>query len=350
MSNSADGLDFPPFAPRAPWYGPDLQSVAYEVLAKRIDRAKWPSREVVVDAGDGTGDSFVHHLHVPDAGGPPRPTVLLLHGLGGSADAGYLWLAALDLLDDGYPVLRCNKRGCGAGTDRSAGCAWHGDTAVFAATARHVAARAGELGLPGTDLAAIGFSLGGNTLVQWIDQEVRRAADDRPRLLAAATVSAPIDLVASTKRLDGVRNWPYRPYLLKKLRDHATRPAATRITDGQREAARACRCMWDFGADFNAPRLGFDDGQAYFGSASLVERLGRVDLPLLMIHSRDDPWVPHDQYDALDWSRYPNVRTLYSDRGGHMGFHGSGEVAAWDVHCATRFIEHHAARSSPTPA
>ena len=84
--------------------------------------------------------------------------------------------------------------------------------------------------------------------------------------------------------------------------------------------------MWDFGDKFNGPRLGMNDGEAYFGSASLVDRLPKIDVPLLMLHSRDDPWVPHEQYERMDWSTCPNVTTHYSDRGGHMGFHhGGGE-------------------------
>jgi predicted alpha/beta-fold hydrolase len=337
MSDPTDAVDFPAFRPRAPWYGADLQSIAYEVLAKRIDQAKWPSRVVEVEAGDGSGDLFVHHLHLPEEPAK-RPTVMLLHGLGGSADAGYLWLATLDLLRRGYPVLRMNKRGCGDGADRAGGCAWHGDTAVFAATARHLVEHHETLCLANTDLAAIAFSLGGNTLVQWLADEAGR---DGPTLLAAATISAPIDLVTSTKQLDGMRNWPYRPYLLKKLRDHACRENAD-ASDELRQAARDCRSMWEFGDMFNAPRLGMSGGEEYFGSASLVERLPKVEVPLLMIHSRDDPWVPHAQYEEMDWSACRNVTTLFSNRGGHVGFHATGPSDAWDVHCADQFIQDHA--------
>ena len=118
-----------------------------------------------------------------------------------------------------------NKRGCGDGADRAGGCAWHGDTAVFAAASRHLVDGADDLGLTSRKLAAIGFSLGGNTLVQWLAQEADADAPDRPRLLAAATVSAPIDLVASTRRLD-VRAGTGRTARTCS-RSCATTPAAT---------------------------------------------------------------------------------------------------------------------------
>ena len=339
-------IEFPPFRQRWPWIGPDLQSAAYEVVSRGIDLGRWPDRRVEVEVGDGSGDRLVHHLHLPEprAGrGPGRPVVVMVHGLGGSADAGYVSLAAADLLGRGYPVLRYNRRGCGAGADAAAGCAWHGDTAGLGATARALRDRRGELGLSRAGLAMIGFSLGGNALVQWLADDAGDLCRTLP-VLAAATVSAPIDLAASARRLDSWRNLHYRPYIVAKLRNELLRPAAD-LTDAERRALGRALGMWDVTEKFNAPRNGFDSAQSYYDAGHLGERVARVGIPLLMIHSRDDPWVPHDAYERVDWEASSNLLPLFTDRGGHMGFQGLHGPTPWSIHCITRFFEAAAARA-----
>ena len=334
-------ISFPPFRQRLPWLGPDLQSVAYEVLSKRVDRDQFPHQRIEIPIDDGSGDRLVHHLHLPadDADAADKPTVVMIHGVGGSADAGYMWLALRCLSDMGFPVVRYNRRGCGVGGDAATGVAWHGDTAGIRATTRWLVSHARELGLPSPRVAVLGFSLGGNTLVQWLAQEAEAASDDRPEVVAAATVSSPIDMAASTRCLDRWRNLPYRPYILKKLRDEVLRDHA-KLTPDQRDAVASCRCLWDYAKHFNAPRNGFDSAEAYLASAHLEPLLPRVDVPLLMIHSRDDPWVPHRSYEEVDWEACPNVTPLFTDRGGHMGFHAPRDPTPWSMRCAADFFIH----------
>lgn len=337
-------MDFPAFRQRWPWIGPDLQNIAYEVLAKYVDRKRWPPQRIEVPVDDGTGDRLVHFLHRPhgddvDADAPPRPTVVMSHGLGGSADAGYMWLAAEHLLEHGFPVVRCNRRGCGEGVGLASEVAWHGDTAGIGATVRWLRDHAAELALPCPRVAVLGFSLGGNTLVQWLADDA--PGSGRDAVVAAATISAPVDMDASSRCLDRWRNIAYRPYILKKLRDEVLRKSAD-LTSEQRDAVSGCRSMWDYAQKFNAPRKGYDSAEAYLAVAHLGDRLPRVGVPLLMIHSRDDPWVPHASYDEIDWSPLSHVTTLFTDRGGHMGFHGRGSTTPWSVECVATFFEKHA--------
>ena len=333
--------DFPPFRTRLPWVGPDLQSVAHKYLARGVDLAEHPGEEITVEVADGSGDRLRHHLHVPPerfrAGKPTRPTVVLMHGLGGDGDSAYVRLTADPLLAGGFPVVRYNRRGCGVGRDLAAECPWHGDTAGLGETAKHILDRQRKGDVPDGGLAFVGFSQGGNTLVQFL-------ADDLPglglveRTVGAATVSTPIDLAEGARGLDGWRNLPYRPYYMGELRDEMLRDSSN-VTPDEAEAIQSAWGMWDFTEKFNAPRNDFDSADAYYADGHLGDRLRSMPVPLLMIHSCDDPWVPHGMYESFDFSACPNVVPLFSDGGGHMGFHGADDERPWSAACVRTFLE-----------
>ena len=104
---------FPPFVARAPWWGPDLQTLRNHLRRIDPDLAPWPSRTIEFPMGDGSGDVLLASLHRPDDAGQNarRPLVLLIHGLAGSADSIHVRASARHLLQQGFPVLRLNLRG-----------------------------------------------------------------------------------------------------------------------------------------------------------------------------------------------------------------------------------------------
>src|SRR5262245_37734584 len=115
-----------------------------------------------------------------------RPTVLVIHGLEGSAEASYVLGTASKAFTAGFNVLRCNVRNCG-GTLHLTPTLYHsGLTTDLHHITRELIERDN---LP--ELFLIGFSMGGNQSLKFAG-ELAEAAP--PQLRGIVAISPPIDL------------------------------------------------------------------------------------------------------------------------------------------------------------
>src|SRR5262249_34859952 len=90
---------------------PHVQTLLGNLLKGPALRA--PSEERTVTLPD--GDQLLLYDSVPAAWKLGDPIVLLVHGLGGSHDSGYMQRMARRLLPRGRRVVRMDLRGCGKG-------------------------------------------------------------------------------------------------------------------------------------------------------------------------------------------------------------------------------------------
>ena len=98
MPPSIDSLDLPPFRPRFPWWGPDLQTLAVLLQSAASDMSPHASERVCFPMADRTGDILLGMLDRPEEPMANRPLVILLHGLTGCEDSVYILSAARHLL------------------------------------------------------------------------------------------------------------------------------------------------------------------------------------------------------------------------------------------------------------
>jgi len=70
------------------------------------------------------------------------------------------------------------------------------------------------------------------------------------------------------------------------------------------------------------PANGFRDALDFYAQCSSAPRLGAIRTPTLIIHAKDDPWIPSAAFRAIAWDRFMIVRLLMPWSGGHVGFHG----------------------------
>jgi predicted alpha/beta-fold hydrolase len=289
----------------------------------------------------------------PPSQGPPQGLVVVIHGLsGGSDDKGQRRLGQA-LADEGFAVIRLNLRGAGAGRllatgTYAANCSV--DLLPVLEDCRRLAAR---LAPDGQDLplGGVGISVGGTVLLNaLLDQH----PEGHPPLDGLVCISSPLDLVHSAAHLDRPRNHFYQRWMVRRLIAQTLadpQPLPTRECQGLRGPTRP-RTVRDFDALITAPRWGFNDVEAYYEACSPLQRLRSlrhrarqgVDIrlpPLLLLHARDDPWVPVDGALALaEEAPWPEV--LVTDRGGHCGFHAPGDSphARWSDRLAARWCKH----------
>jgi predicted alpha/beta-fold hydrolase len=305
----------PPFRPRLPWLGGDLQTVRNFLVKPKPPIENWPGQPISFDMDDGTGDRLHGMLHRPSED-RRRPLMLLVHGIGGSIESAYIRNSSVHLLRAGYPVLRLNLRGAGEAP---------GSTKQFyhAGRTEDLKQVIGSLdgGLAAQGVVPVGFSLGGNLVLKYLAECGALAP-----VLAAITISASIDLDAAQRRIAQARNRIYHREILKWV-------MSERET---RNLPRDIRTLLDFDNHFVAPANGFKDARAYYRDSSAAPRLGAIRRPTLLIHAEDDPWIPAVSY--RDLAPNPNLIPLIPRSGGHVGFHAVGSAVPWHDRVLTRFI------------
>ncbi len=303
------------FRERFPWIGGDLQTVRNYLVPPRGALDPWPGERLEIIASDGTGDRLLamRHRPAPDCERSDAPLVVLVHGLTGCEGSFYVIETARYLLSQGVSVLRLNLRG--AGPSRST-CGGHYSAASHADVGRVVSAVGG-------DIVLVGYSLGGSIVLRYLAEAGASAA-----VRAAVAVSTPIDLAATAKRMMRPRNALYHRWLLARMKEEALAGAA-RLASGEREAILGARDVVGFDEAFVAPRNGFAGAEDYYKRCSAAGRLRGIRIPTLLIHGRNDPWIPPDAYDALELPAGGALRLAFAAGGGHVGFHGAGRETPW---------------------
>lgn len=321
-------LDLPPFRPRFPWWGADLQTVANYLRPPGRTLEPHTAERLLVDLQDGTGDRLVCTLDRPATARAGTPLTILIHGLTGSQESFYIYSLARRLLDAGQRVLRLNLRGAGPSRATCGGQYYAGRSQDFRALLANLPANVTSDGI-----RAVGYSLGGAMLLKYLGEE----ADASP-LIAAATVCAPIDLSATCRRMLQPRNALYHRHILGMMKIEATAVGAA-ITPEERSAVLGSSSIWDYDEVFIAPRHGFAGAEDYYERCKPVRFMGGIRVPTLVLGALDDPWIPGALYSGYDWTGNKTLTPLLPAQGGHVGFHGVGSRYPWSDEAIMKFFE-----------
>ncbi|MCC9598947.1 alpha/beta fold hydrolase [Stieleria sp. JC731] len=320
---------FPKFKPRPPWLGGFLQTGRSRLFRiQEHDLGKFRSKSLRLPTNDDSGDVLTADLLSPPEGpSHPWPLIVLLHGLGGTSQSSYIRSCAKTLLSEGHRVLRLNFRGAGNSAERCESIHHPGRSedvsAVFDAV-QNDPKYADELN---NGVLLVGFSLGGSVLLRFLAQQPQNVP-----ISAAVTVSAPLNLQATSKELLRVSRRPIQRYLLSKMKSEVLRENSC-LTQQEREAVRAVGSVWDFDKEFTSKHCGFDSVEQYYSENSAAPVLSEIDVKTYLIYAKSDPVVPSDSYENFDWNNYPNLNPVIVDDGGHVGFHGKGDSARWHERC-----------------
>lgn len=330
----------PPFRPRAPWWGADLQTLRDTVRPQRFPRLD--SEPLLVDIG--AGDRLLALLDRPlDRHSPPLGLVLMLPGLGGDSEGVGPRRLGLQLCQAGFGVLRLNLRGAGAGRTLARGtysARCDQDLLPVIQTCRLLARSLTTSDHP-LPILGVGISLGGAILLNLTHG---RPQDPSP-FKALICLSSPLDLAEASRRIDRPRNALYQRWMVRRLLrqaeadPHGLSPEERRRLSSSDDGPLTLRL---FDAALTAPRWGWDSVDAYYSGASPLRWLqqGGIGLPTLLVHASDDPWVPVDSHLALqarlDGSLGKRVSVVLTPGGGHNGFHD--EAGCWSDRLAVRWL------------
>jgi predicted alpha/beta-fold hydrolase len=243
--------------------------------------------------------------------------VLVLHGLEGSARSGYAFQLYRQLVRRGIAAVGLNFRSCSGELNRGLRLYHSGETEDL----RWVLGRLAER-FPGRRLSAIGISLGGNVLLKYLGE-----SGDHSGLECAAAWSIPFDLSAGADFMETGFAQVYVRRLLRSLKRKVRIRSEEIGPLIDIERTLRSRTFREFDDAATAPLHGFDGAADYYARSSSAGFLHAIRTPTLVLHSKDDPFLPAEAIPVEALNANPMIRPIITQRGGHVGFiAGSGPL------------------------
>lgn len=237
------------------------------------------------------------------------PTVVMIHGLGGSYKSLYLQRLVPRFLNKGYRTVRVNLRGCGSG-EGLAKMSYHGGNS------RDVLKVLKELkkSSPQSKITLIGFSLGGNIILKLLGELGSIAEGFVHRAIG---VCPAVDLMNSAKLITLGKNRIYQKYFMKNLcyqvhKRHEHFPDLPSIPISKNMN------ILEFDNHYTAVLWGFKDAVDYYQRSSSKKYVPEIKIPCDILFAENDPVIDCNTIINAPWPKNTNLWS--ASTGGHMGF------------------------------
>ena len=90
------------------------------------------------------------------------------------------------------------------------------------------------------------------------------------------------------------------------------------------ERTLRARTFWEFDDAATAPLHGFSSADDYYRQSSSGPLIPAITVPTLILHSRDDPFLPAEAIPKAAMDTNPAINPVISEHGGHVGFISGG--------------------------
>lgn len=273
----------------------------YPALFRKINDLVPPKRErLELDDGD-----FLD-LDWRKQGG--KSLLILQHGLEGSSDRAYVLGMARHFYNHGYDTLNWNFRGCSGEMNRLVRFYHSGATEDLDAVIQRA--------LPDYDhIVLIGFSLGGNMTLKYVGEKIR----DK-RIKCAVAISTPLDLSAGADNLNTSRGRIYELRFLRTLKRKVIEKAQKMPGKIDTSVLGKVKTIRQFDDYFTSKLHGYEDADDYYRKCSSKNFLSGIQIPTLILNSKNDPFLTPESLDHDLTRELPNVHLETTTHGGHVGF------------------------------
>lgn len=247
-----------------------------------------------------------------------EPLVILIHGLAGCSQSGYIKGLQQALIKQGFRSVAINFRGCSGESNNLSRCYHSGDTEDI-----HFLYQTLRQREPDTPIAAVGFSLGGNVLLKWMGEQASNLA-----LFSAVAVSVPFVLSTCATKLDSGFSRIYRNNIIRELKQYMKIKTAHLTNSGLHEEAdkisrlgdlSTIKSFWQYDDRVVAKLHGFSGVDDYYQKSSSRQYLKTIAIPTLVIQARDDPFMTQDVIPEQN-EISTHITLEITQGGGHVGF------------------------------
>jgi len=312
MSQTARATEY---IPRRWMRNGHVMTVAGNYLRRRVELPAPVVEAVEVEPGSSVL-CLCHWQPEPERG----LTVVLVHGLEGSARSQYILGNAARLWRAGCSVVRMNMRTCGTDMDVS------GHTAEEICTTLYHSGRSGDVRAVAQHavsargarrVAVVGYSMGGNMVLKMAGE---LAAAPMVEMVAVAAVSPAVDLAVCADGMHHGINRMYERRFLRGLKARYRRRVAMFPEMYDVARLRGVNSIRTFDERIVAPHNDFAGADDYYSRASAKPVLALVPVPTLVLHAEDDPLVKltADTREMMRGSK--NIRLVTTRFGGHCAF------------------------------
>ncbi len=241
-----------------------------------------------------------------------RLTIVIVHGLEGSSKSQYVLGNTSRALAAGLNVVRMNMRSCG-GTDHLSPTIYHSGRSEDVAAV--VAKLAETQGL--RKIALVGYSMGGNLVLKYAGEV---ASHPPPQLQVVAGISPLMDLAPSSAALHRLQNRMYEQHFLRSMLARVRRKAALYPKLYSCEDLPKIRSMRLFDEHIVARYGSFLNADDYYTTVASSKFAHAFNLPTLIVHSLDDPFIVMLPETRAALLQNPHVTYIETRHGGHCAF------------------------------
>jgi predicted alpha/beta-fold hydrolase len=313
-----------PFQPL--FRNPHFLTIAANFAVRRLDEKRFPIESKLFQTEPDV--QVLVHSQRPENN--CRGEIVMVHGLEGSSQAGYMRSMSQLALEAGFAVHRTNMRSCG-GTESMAKTMYHaGLTADTLSVIRQIHSKSG---LP---TYLVGYSLGGNVALK-LAGELGESAQGL--LAGVCAVSTPIDLAASVRKMGDRENRIYEWRFLSRLKDRIRKRSECLPGVYDLSALDRSRTVYEFDDLITAKFFGFGSADNYYATQSSNQFLEHIRIPTLLVQAKDDPLIPFECFSHPAIESNPNIQLFAVEHGGHLGFLANSEPRFWVDRVILKWIE-----------
>ena len=293
---------YPPFWLR----GGHRQTLVGSLLKRNFSWGWRHSEEHLIDLQDG---SRVRSICIWRS--LSSPTVVVLHGTGGSAASTYMQGLSHKAHREGWNAILLNLYNTNRALPRP--------KVFHSGSSREVGEILQRLSMKHNlkELYLVGVSMGGNILLKLLG-EWGAAAPAHVR--AAAVISPLVDLISSWQFLERPSNFLFQHHIVGRLKKRIQQHVSLLAPFVDVEALMRVKTIREFDELFTAPLAGFCGAFDYYEKASALPHLKNIRLPTLLLHARDDPLLSSQPFLLPDVGSNPSLGIGLTRRGGHVGF------------------------------